>query len=165
MDKPEQTAFDAPLTLYETKVEPEWVDYNGHMGEAYYVLVFGHTTDAFLDLIGMDADYRERNGMSLYTLEVHVSYLREAREGDPLTVTTQLLDLDHKRAHLFHAMRHDKDDGLLAIEEVMLLSVNSKEARSAPFPEDVMAQLRNIREAHALLPVPEQAGRSIAIRH
>jgi acyl-CoA thioesterase FadM len=165
MDKPVQTAFDAPLTLYETKVEPEWVDYNGHMSEAYYVLVFGHTTDAFLDLIGMDADYRERKGMSLYTLEVHVSYLREAREGDPLTVTTQLLDLDHKRAHLFHAMRHGKDDGLLAIEEAMLLSVNSKEARSAPFPEDVMAWLRNIREAHALLPAPEQAGRSIAIRH
>jgi acyl-CoA thioester hydrolase len=165
MDKPEQTVFDAPLTLYETKVEPEWVDYNGHMSEAYYVLVFGHTSDAFLDLIGMDADYRERNGMSLYTLEVHVSYLREAREGDPLTVTTQLLDLDHKRAHLFHAMRHGKDDRLLAIEEAMLLSVNSKEARSTPFPEDVMARLRNIREAHALLPAPEQAGRSIAIRH
>ena len=163
MELPE-TLSGAPLCLYETKVRPEWVDYNGHMSEAFYVLVFGFTTDAFLDLIGMDTGYRGRSGMSLYTLEVHVSYLWEAREGEPLTVTTQLLDLDHKRAHLFHSMHHGADDRLLATEEVMMLNVNTAKARSAPFPEAVAARLQEVREAHADLPAPEQAGRSIAIK-
>lgn len=159
-----ETPFEAPLRLCETEVRPEWVDYNGHMSEAFYVLVFGFTTDAFLDLIGMDADYRGRSGMSLYTLEVHVSYLREVRREEPLVVTTRLLDLDHKRAHLFHAMHHGADDGLLATEEVMMLNVDTAKARSAPFPEGVAARLREVREAHADLPAPEQAGRSIAIK-
>ena len=159
-----ETVFDAPLRLYETKVLPEWVDYNGHMSEAFYVLVFGFTTDTFLDLIGMDADYRRRSGMSLYTLEVHVSYLREVREGEAVAVTTQLLDLDHKRAHVFHMMHHGEDDRLVATEEVMLLNVDTAKARSTPFPEEVLTQFRKIREAHTRLPAPEQAGRSVAIR-
>ena len=29
-------------------VRPEWIDYNGHLSEAYYVLVFGHATDAVM---------------------------------------------------------------------------------------------------------------------
>jgi acyl-CoA thioester hydrolase len=165
MDKPEQTAFDAPLTLYETNVEPEWVDYNGHMSEAYYVLVFGYTTDALLDLIGMDADYREHSGMSLYTLETHISYLLEAREGEPLRVTTQLLDLDHKRAHVFHAMYHGTSDALLATGEILLLNVDTARARSAAFPGEVAVRLEDIKAAHNHLFRPEQAGRSIKIRH
>ena len=159
-----ETSFDAPLRLYETAVRPEWVDYNGHMSEAFYVLVFGYTTDALLDFIGMDAGYRERSGMSLYTLEAHISYLREVREAEPLATTTQLLDLDHKRVHVFHAMYHAKDGGLLATGEFMLLNVDSAEARSAPFPEEVAARLQKIKDSHGGLPRPEQAGCSIAIR-
>lgn len=164
MEEPEALS-GAPLRLYETEVRPEWVDYNGHMSEAFYVLVFGFTTDALLDLIGMDAEYRERSGMSLYTLEAHVSYLREVREGEPLILTTQLLDLDHKRAHVFHSMHHGADGSLLATEEVMLLNVDTARARSAPFPKDLAARLREIMEDHNQLPLPESAGRSIAIKH
>jgi acyl-CoA thioester hydrolase len=164
MEEPEALS-GASLRLYETEVRPEWVDYNGHMSEAFYVLVFGFTTDALLDLIGMDAEYRERSGMSLYTLEAHVSYLREVREGEPLILTTQLLDLDHKRAHVFHSMHHGADGSLLATEEVMLLNVDTARARSAPFSKDLAARLREIMEDHNQLPLPELAGRSIAIKH
>ena len=163
MEKPE-TGYDAPLRLYDDVVRPEWVDYNGHMSEAFYALVFGFTTDAFIDLIGMDSDYRESSGTSLYTLEVHISYLQEVREAEPLTTTTQLLDVDHKRAHLFHAMYHAEDGRLLATEEAMMLNVDTVEARSTPFAEDVASRLREISEAHADLPAPEQAGRPIGIR-
>ena len=159
-----ETSFEAPLRLYETEVRPEWVDYNGHMSEAFYVLVFGYTTDALLDFIGMDAGYRERRGQSLYTLEAHISYLREARESEPLLVTTQLLDVDHKRVHVFHAMYHAKEGGLLATGEFMLLNVDSTESRSVPFPEEVATYLQRIQESHYSLSRPEQAGRSIAIR-
>lgn len=164
MREPEETAFDSPLTLYGTEVKPEWIDYNGHMSEAVYVLVFGHTTDALLDCIGMDADYREKSGMSLYTLEAHVGYLREVREGEPLRVRTQLLDLDHKRAHLFHAMHHAERGELLATEEVLLIHVDMAANRSAPFAPEILSRLEAIREAHAILPKPKRAGRSIAIR-
>lgn len=164
MGRAEETAPDAPLTPYRTEVRPEWVDYNGHMSEAYYVRVFGFATDALLDPIGMDAGYRERSGMSVYTLEAHVSYLREVREGEPLRVTTQLLDLDHKRAHVFHAMRHGTDGRLLATEEVLLIHVHVAAGRSAPFAPEILSRLETIRKAHASLPKPQRAGRSIVLK-
>ena len=159
-----KTPFEAPLRLHETEVRPEWVDYNGHMSEAYYVLVFGHTTDAFLEAIGMNAAFREENRMSLYTLEAHISYLQEVGEAEPLSVTTQLLDADHKRVHLFHAMSHATSGEPVATGELMLLNVDGIGPRSAPFPEDISSRLQEIQDAHQSLPWPEQAGRSIGIK-
>lgn len=163
-----KTNSEAPLRLYDTEVMPEWVDYNGHMSEAFYVLVFGYTTDALLDYIGMGSEYRKRSRCSLYTLEAHVCYLREAREGESLTVETQLLEVDRKRAHVFHSMYHAGDRRLLATGELMLLHVENQEEsgpRSAPFPEEVSGRLREIQESQSSLTRPEQAGRSIGIKH
>lgn len=159
-----ETPVEAPLQLYETEVQTEWVDYNGHMSEAFYVLVFGYTTDALLDLIGMDATYRERTGTSLYTLEAHVGYLLEVAESEPLRVATQILDLDHKRLHIFHSMHHAASGDLLATGELMLLNVDRTGPRSTPLPDEIAARLQAIHKAHSSLPVPEQARRSIAIR-
>ncbi len=153
-----------PLALHAEPVRPEWVDYNGHMHEAYYVLVFGNATDAFYDHIGMDAAYRERSRTSLYTLEAHVNFLDEVGEGAPLAIATQLLGVDDKRLHLFHTMRRGDDGRLIATYELMALHVDMAGPRAAPFAAAIMARLRDIEAQHAGLPAPEQAGRSIGLR-
>ena len=68
-------AAPAVLPRYDSAVAEAWIDYNGHMSEAYYVLVFGFATDAVMETLGMDAEYRHRSGASLYTVEAHVRYL------------------------------------------------------------------------------------------
>lgn len=153
---------EAPV-LYHTRVRPEWVDYNGHMSEAYYVLVFGDTTDAFLDLIGMDDVYRRRTGHSIYTLEAHVSYLHEVGEGQALTVSTQVLATNTKRVHLFHTMNHADKGHLLATTELMLLHVDTTQSRGVPFAPEIQVQLTSVVQAHAGLSRPTQAGRSIGL--
>jgi len=160
----EMASRSTPLRLYETRVRPEWVDYNGHMSEAFYVLVFGYATDALLDMVGMDDAYRRSTGTSLYTLEAHITYPREVIEGDPLGVTTQLLELDHKRLRVFHAMHHVEKKELVATEELLLCNVDAATSRSAPMQEEIAARLQSMLEAHYRLPVPEQVGRSITLR-
>ncbi len=155
--------IDAPLCLYHTTVRPEWLDYNGHMNEAYYVLVFSEATDAFMNYTGQDEAYRKRTGHTIYTLESHVVYLLEVGEGEAVRVETQLLGLDAKRYRLFHSMIHEGTGDLLATGEHMLLNVDMSGPKSAPFGEELAARLAAIREAHAGLPMPEQAGRSIAL--
>ena len=49
-----------PLVWAED-VRPEWIDYNGHLSEAYYVLVFGHATDAVMGRLGMTPEYLRRH--------------------------------------------------------------------------------------------------------
>jgi acyl-CoA thioester hydrolase len=149
--------------LLETAVQSEWIDYNGHMSEAYYVLVFGYATDALLDRIGMDGAYRARAGTSVYTVEAHLTYLQGAKAGEPLRITTQLLDLDRKRLRIFHTMLHAASGAMLATEELLLVHVDTRGPRSAPFAPEIMARLQEIQAAHAALPPPDAAGRSIAV--
>lgn len=155
--------IDAPLRIHRTVVRPEWLDYNGHMNEAYYVLVFSEATDAFMAYSGQDAAYRERTGHTIYTLESHIVYVLEVGEGEPVCVETQLLSLDSKRYRLFHAMYREKTGDLLATGEHMLLNVDMNGPKSAPFEQDLASRLAAIKDAHAGLAVPEQAGRSIAL--
>ena len=155
--------IDAPLCLYRTTVKPEWLDYNGHMNEAYYVLVFSRSTDAFMDFAGQDAGYRARSNTSIYTLETHVMYLQEVSEGEEVRVKTQLLGYDAKRYHLFHSMYHGGSGDLLATGEHMLVHVDMGGPKSAPFPPEIADRLAAIRAAHAGLAVPDQAGRAIAL--
>lgn len=155
--------IDAPLCLYRTAIRPEWLDYNGHMNEAYYVVVFSEATDAFMDYAGQDAAYRERTGHTIYTLESHIVYLLEVGEGETVRVETQLLGLDAKRYRLFHHMYNDQTGDLLATGEHMLMNVDMNGPKSAPFGDDLAARLAAIREAHDGLEVPKQAGRSIAL--
>jgi acyl-CoA thioesterase FadM len=164
MDQNGELAPQAPVPLLRTVVLPEWLDYNGHMSEAYYVLVFGFATDALLEQIGMDADYRGRTARSVYTVEAHITYVHEVRAGEPLRLATQVLDLDSKRVRTFLTMHHDTTGVLLATEELLLLHVDAGASRATPFAPEILGRLETIRAAQAALPVPDQAGRAIALR-
>ena len=154
----------APLALHETPVRPEWVDYNGHMSESCFLLVFGDASDALFRYIGIDEAYRAA-GQSFFTVETHLNNYREAAEGEPIKVTTQVLDLDEKRLHIFHAMHHGETNDLLATGEQMLLHVDTGDgARTAPIAPEVHEALRAIHAAHAGLPKPDQVGHVIGIR-
>lgn len=153
----------APLRLHRTAVLPEWVDYNGHLSESCYLLVFGDNADAFFRFIGVDEDYRA-NGHSLYTVETHIHNRREAREADRIAVSMQLLDHDAKRVHLFHEMRLEQDETLLATAEQLLVHVDTREGRSVALPGQLAERVAAITRAHAALPWPEVAGRPMGIR-
>ncbi len=154
----------APLALHSETVGPEWIDYNGHMNVAFYVLAFDHATDAFLDRVDLGIDYRRRTDCSVFVAEAHVTYEREASEGDGLRFTTQVLDVDGKRLHLFHRMYVGSEDSLAACIELMMLHVDLKTRRTAPLPEAALGRIQAIARAHGGLPRPPQAGRVIAIR-
>ncbi len=154
---------DGLLTLHRDRVLAEWIDYNGHLNEAYYLLIFSRATDAFMDHIGMDAAMREKTNTSIYTLETHITYLQEVGEGEMVEVETRLLDFDRKRFHLFHTMLHRESRDRLSTAECMLLNVDMSGPRSAPFGEAVLARLSAVAEAQSGLERPEEAGRSIAI--
>jgi carnitine 3-dehydrogenase len=153
----------APLCLLTTTVAPQWVDYNGHMSESCYLLVFGDNSDAFFRFIGIDEAYRAA-GHSLYTVQTQLHNLREVSEGEPIRITLQLLDCDEKRLHIFHAMFHGASGALLATGEQMLVHVDMQAGRSVAMPQEMQAKVQAIRAAHAGLPKPAQAGQPIGIR-
>jgi len=153
-----------PLDLHRETVIKDWVDYNGHMNVAFYVLIFDHATDTLLDYIGLDDAHRGATGDSVFVVEAHVTYEQEAMEGDALRVTTQVLDSDAKRIHIIHSMYVGDDDIVVATNEVMILSVNLNTRKTAAFAGPVSERLQTLKSEHAVIPRPPQAGRTIGIR-
>ncbi len=150
------------LALHFETVRPEWVDFNGHMNVAYYVLAFDHATDAMLDHLGLGEDYRRRTGHSNFVVEAHVTYTRELKQGETLRFTTQILGADAKRLHVLHRMVTDGGD-VAATNELMILNVDMTTRRAAPMPEEAKKRARMAARAHAHLPRPEEAGRVIGL--
>lgn len=153
-----------PLETARGDVPAEWIDYNGHMNVAYYVLAFDQGTDRFLGTLGMDPDYPRREGGSTFALEMHVTYDRELKQGDPYVVHTQLIDADAKRIHMHHTMRHATEGWLAATNEVITMHIDMGQRRSAPFPAHIQPRVDALRSAHATLPRPATLGRLIGIR-
>ena len=151
------------MCLHRGSIRSEWIDYNGHMNVAYYMLVFDLGGDALLDYLGMDAAYRERAACSTYVLESHITYERELKQGDGYRVTAQLLDFDAKRLHYFQQLYRQRDDTLAASAEIMLMHMDMASVRATPMPQPVLEKLASVMEAHAGLPRPPQVGRVIGI--
>ncbi len=149
---------DKPMITLETKVNPAWLDYNGHMTEFRYLHVFGDATDAFLRLIGITAETAAA-GSSYFTVETHIRHLKEAKLGAPLQVLTQVMSGEGKKLHLFHALSDPAGGALYATGEHILLHV-SDGASSLP-PSEVAGKLAGYASMHASLPKPEGFGRHV----
>lgn len=150
------------MVILETRVAPAWVDYNGHMNDAEYARVFSLAVEALMDKIGLDAEGRSRHGYTIYTLETHLCYRREAHQDQPLAVAVTLLDRDAKRLHAFFEL-FDEERNLLATSEQMLMGMNRQSGRPDAFPAPVAEALADLPHAEAGA-WPELAGRTIGIR-
>ena len=155
--------FFAPFVSSVMRVEPHWIDYNGHLNMAYYNVLFDRAVDETYELIGVGTDYVATRRQSVFTAEVHVRYLRELHADDPVRVTFQLLDYDAKRLHYFEQLFHAEEGWVSATSENLSLHVDMTSKKTAAFPREVAARLADMKASHALLPVPEVAGRRIGM--
>jgi acyl-CoA thioester hydrolase len=153
----------APFESSIMKVEPQWIDYNGHLNMAYYNVLFDRCTDEAFALFGLGEDYVKTRNASFYTMEAHVTYLRELMVDAPVRMTFQLLDYDSKRCHTFVQMYHADQGYLAATSEMMFLHVDMGAKKACPFPDDVLPIIKAMHEAHSKLPVPPQVGHVIGI--
>src|SRR5438477_12623648 len=158
-----EPVFFAPFVSSVMRVEPAWIDYNGHLNMAYYNVLFDRAVDEAFELLGCGADYVKSRGHSTFTAEVHVRYLRELIHDDPVRVTFQLLGYDAKRMHYFEQLFHATEGFVSATSENMSLHVDMTARRTVPFPDSVAAALGRMQSAHSRLPRPPAAGRRIAM--
>ena len=143
-----------PLCTWIEDVRDEWIDYNGHLSEPYYVLVLGHATDEVMDAVGLGASYRSETGSSLYTVEAHVRYLDQVSPGEHLEARSWVIGATGKLLWIWHELY--AGGTLRATEEILGLHVTG--SSSSPFPHDVRTRIDA-----ALTPPPPDASRAIRI--
>lgn len=146
-----------PMTL-----EPEWIDYNGHLNMAFYSVLFDRGVDQVWEGFGLGPEYMAARGMTTYAAEFHIRYLRELKLGDRVRATFQLIDHDPKRLHSWQELVHE-DGWVAASGENLHLSIDTSGPRVAAFPDDVQERIGAMARDHAALPRPKGLGRPIAI--
>jgi len=149
------------IFVHEECVQAEWIDYNNHMNVAFYVLVFDHATDALLDKVGLDANYRKEQEKSIFVVESHVSYEDEVTVNEPLLIKTWLLGVDQKRLHIFHEMYRKNTNVRCATNEIMALHVDTVMRKTAIISEEIQIRLQNGVNDSLRTGSPEGCGRSI----
>ena len=144
-------------------IEPAWVDYNGHLNQAYYGVLFDRALDHALHPLGLGPDYIRDRNLSFMTVECHTCFVRELFHTAKVRVASRIVDLDDKRLHMFCEL-HDAGEGWLsATAEFMFLHIDMGTRRTAPWPADIRSKWDAMRAVTAILPPPERSGRRIAI--
>lgn len=135
---------DNDQQVYCTRVEPEWLDYNGHMNVAYYTRAFDKAGEQFVASVGLSEAQTRETGNSWMVTEAHITYQNEANCADDLKINTRILALDTKRIHLFQSMYRKADSTLLATNEQLILHVNLQQRKVKPFTPEVMQKLQQL---------------------
>jgi acyl-CoA thioester hydrolase len=152
-------------TIYRTPVLPEWVDFNGHLRDAYYVLIASYAADALMDHLGIDEPYRQRTHCTLYTLELHVHYFHEVKLADSVEVAVRIIGADEKRIHAGFELGCERLSEPAASIELMLLHVEQGESvRALAFPEEVARALAALKIATAGAAPARRGSRKIELR-
>jgi carnitine 3-dehydrogenase len=152
------------LPRMDTVVRPEWADYNNHMTDFRYGHVFGDAMDVLYRQVGIDEAFRKKHGRMFYTVESHARHLGEAKVGQPLYCTIQVLSVDDKRLRVFHRLHRADDNELIATGDQLHLFVDTKAAKAASMDAALRAKFDALAKAHATLPVPAEAGKPVGSR-
>jgi acyl-CoA thioesterase FadM len=153
--------------VFEITVPPEWIDYNGHMGDFAYNIAFSRAGDGLYEVFGLDPEYRRKTRCTIYTLETRTGFHRECKLGDELFVTCQVLDVDEKRVHMFLRMYRKNSGDLVAVQEALIMHMR-REPGAAPvgaaMPPDMFKGLAALKRDHEKFPWPMETERRIGIR-
>ncbi|MCK1270990.1 acyl-CoA thioester hydrolase [Bradyrhizobium sp. GM2.2] len=157
------TIEGVPFRSSIMQIEPQWIDYNGHLNMAYYNVMFDRAIDQMWLTLGIGPGYMKERGGSTFTAECHVRYLREIHLDDLVQVSVWLLEADDKRLHTFQELRHATEGWLSATSENMSLHIDMGSRKVAAFPPDIRERIAAVVKAHSAVPRPEGIGRNVAM--
>jgi acyl-CoA thioesterase FadM len=149
----------APVSLHQVTVPSDWVDYHGHMSEAYYLMVLSDSLDPLFNLIGCDAAYRAA-GHSLYSVSWRLDLMAEVRMGDDLVVRTVFVGCDSKRLHMCHSLVRGAAETVAEAEHVMM-HVDIAAGRSASMRQPLVDRIADLVSHHANLPRTRRFGMAL----
>ena len=148
--------------LLEDYVKEDYLDFNNHMNVTAYYIVFNKASGRFTSSLGFDRAGREQYRMTIFTLETHITYLKEVTEGREFKIFGRILDYDEKRIHFYEEMRNETGE-ILATCESMFLAVSQETRKSGVFPKKLLDSLKDFYEKTTEEPWPKHAGRQIGI--
>lgn len=137
--------------LLQMIVPPEYEDLNEHMNIQHYMGIYDQAGMPFMASLGADEKYFTQQRKGIFDLEHHLHYRAEVHIGDTVAVYGRLLAYSPKRLHGIWFMVDETRQQLASTFEFVSTSIDLEARRTAPFPEQLAAQLGKMLTEHQKL--------------
>jgi acyl-CoA thioester hydrolase len=128
------------LITYRGTVYPWHCDHVGHMNVMWYVGKFDEATWQFFNMIGLSPSYLRSSKRGMAAVDQHISYFRELRSGDVVTVRTKLIEIKEKSIRFVHEMTNDESNEIAARTTLKGVHMNTDARKSCAFDESIRAK-------------------------
>jgi acyl-CoA thioester hydrolase len=131
-------------------VKPDWVDYNGHMGDYAYTIVLSEAVDAFMDRVGLGAAHRRETGCTLRVSELRIAFLREFHEGDAFDVRLRIIERQAQSLRLFGRIIDAESGRDAALADQLMIyasTAGNSIGRMHDLPEAVRLKLDQLHDS------------------
>jgi len=126
-----------PLLTYRGVVYPWHCDHMGHMNVMWYVGKFDEATWQFIAALGLTGAAMREAGTGMVAVDQHVSYSRELRAGDLVSVTSVLHEVKDRSIRFSHEMQNDVTAEVAATAMLIGVHIDTGSRRACPLPPSV----------------------------
>ena len=137
---------------YELTIPSGFLDENSHVNVQYYVHLIERGLGPVFERVGLGEVYAGADPYGNFALEQHIRYFAEILVDDQVSAHIRLVELSAKRAYFMGFLVNETRAQLAAIVEVVMMNVDMRQRRGAPFPADAYAELEALLRRHEQLP-------------
>lgn len=158
-----ETAGDGDLLVIRETVREEWLDHNGHMNVAAYLIAFDSAVRTLCTGLGIGPDQIPLSGRTIFVGQANIVYRHELVRGSRLRITARILAVTDGRAHACLSMVDEDNGALAAFNEQLFVCADMTTRRPCPFPPVPRKRFGLVFEAQRRFPVPKFVGRRIRL--
>ena len=123
---------------YRGNVYPRECDQMGHMNVAAYMEKFDNATWNFFADHGLSRLYLERHGIGMAAVNQNITYKRELRSGDVVTIYSKLLEIAGKKIR-FKSTMFNSETGEEVAEVINLaVCIDISKRKACQFPSEIL---------------------------
>ena len=140
-------SFDDVVVLpavFDLTVTPDQIDENGHMNIRHYFDYASWSVWKTIQQHGAGDAYIRDRGLSFFTVEQHLRYFGEMREGERFTVHDRLLARSSKALHAMAFVLDRERSRLACTFELVYVHVDMAERKAVDIPDDIATALDGV---------------------
>jgi acyl-CoA thioester hydrolase len=130
--------MDELFITYRGVVYPWHCDHMGHMNVMHYVGKFDEATWQMFLAIGITPTYMKERSCGVAAVRQNISYRRELRAGDLITIRTGVLEINPKQIRFYHEMTNDENGEVAATTVITGIHMDTQRRKACPFPVEIV---------------------------
>lgn len=130
---------------YRGVVYPWHCDHMGHMNVMWYTGKFDEASWSLLAQIGLTRTFLQESQHGMAAVQQNITYQRELRAGDIVTIRSGVIDVKEKIVRLIHEMQNEETREIAAFAMITAVYMDAQARKSRPIPVKIADRLRTMQ--------------------